>query len=121
MSYNIEKELCVPEHLQCCEYIPHERIIEQYKVQHSIDSTTLLPQPTTVISAINTKITSSIPMYYDTTQPLPLDDALSLLRETSASYATTTTNIQPERGWVMPFRKSATTTDNQSRSDVRFL
>uniref|UniRef100_A0A182TZS0 Chitin-binding type-2 domain-containing protein n=1 Tax=Anopheles melas TaxID=34690 RepID=A0A182TZS0_9DIPT len=62
MSYNIEKELCVPEHLQCCEYIPHERIIEQYKVQHSIDATTLLPQPTTVISAINTKITSSIPM-----------------------------------------------------------
>nr|XP_040241106.2 uncharacterized protein LOC120961456 [Anopheles coluzzii] len=101
MSYNIEKELCVPEHLQCCEYIPHERIIEQYKVQHSIDSTTLLPQPTTVISAINTKITSSIPMYYDTTQPLPLDDALSLVRETSASYATTTTQAVSDEDAVI--------------------
>uniref|UniRef100_A0A182RF55 Chitin-binding type-2 domain-containing protein n=1 Tax=Anopheles funestus TaxID=62324 RepID=A0A182RF55_ANOFN len=41
MYYNIEKEICVPEHLQCCDYIPHERIIENYKQQHNIDSSTL--------------------------------------------------------------------------------
>uniref|UniRef100_A0A182MT98 Chitin-binding type-2 domain-containing protein n=1 Tax=Anopheles culicifacies TaxID=139723 RepID=A0A182MT98_9DIPT len=92
MYYNIEKEICVPEHLQCCDYVPYERIIENYKQQHKIDSCTLNPLPTTVISAINTKITSSVPMYYDTTAPLYVDEAESLVRETSASYSTTETS-----------------------------
>uniref|UniRef100_A0A2Y9D1J5 Chitin-binding type-2 domain-containing protein n=1 Tax=Anopheles dirus TaxID=7168 RepID=A0A2Y9D1J5_9DIPT len=91
MYYNIEKECCVREQFQCCDYIPHERIIENYKQQHSLDSTTLDPQPTTVISAINTKITSSMPTYYETTQPLYVGDAQSHVRETSSSYPTANT------------------------------
>ncbi|KFB43241.1 AGAP007101-PA-like protein [Anopheles sinensis] len=89
MYYNIEKEICEPELYSSCDYIPHERIIEEYKLQHSLEGSTLAAYPTTVICAINTQITSAIPGNYDTTQPMDVTSTNSVVPELGEQLVTT--------------------------------
>ncbi|XP_035787859.1 uncharacterized protein LOC118464530 [Anopheles albimanus] len=81
MYYNIDRELCMPDHFQYCEYISQEKIVQDYKRKHDLANTTCDPQPTTVISALNTHITSIAPVYYGTTQPVQIDEGLSLITD----------------------------------------